>query len=338
MASIKGLSSVFPKHKVFQEEIKEIGRKLFSSKIQFKKMEKVYDNSGVKTRYLTEKLDWYLEEHNWSERNSLFKKNALNLLKESINETIEKTNTKPEKIGAIVLVNSTGISTPTIDAEIFNLFNFNNEIVRLPIFGYGCAGGVLGLNRAIEIFKSLNKTILVCNVELCSLTFRPQIFSKENVVSTALFGDGCASYLIEEEGHCQILKSTEHTWKNSLSLMGWGVEDDGLSVIFDKVIPDFITKKLPDVLNKFSFNNIDGYVLHSGGMKIIQAYRQILNNDKTISESEAILSKFGNVSSVSVLLTLKEMIKKNYDGVYLMSALGPGFTAGLSAIKMSKNG
>ena len=40
MASIKGLSSVFPKHKVFQEEIKEIGRKLFSSKIQFKKMEK----------------------------------------------------------------------------------------------------------------------------------------------------------------------------------------------------------------------------------------------------------------------------------------------------------
>ena len=88
--------------------------------------------------------------------------------------------------------------------------------------------------------------------------------------------------------------------------MGWGVEDDGLSVIFDKVIPDFITKKLPDVLNKFSFNNLDGYVLHSGGMKIIQTYRQILNNDKTISESEAILSKFGNVSSVSVLLTLKE--------------------------------
>ena len=61
-------------------------------------MEKVYDNSGVKTRYLTEKLDWYLEEHNWSERNFLFKKNALKLLKESIKETIEKTNTRTCKI------------------------------------------------------------------------------------------------------------------------------------------------------------------------------------------------------------------------------------------------
>ena len=36
MASIKGLSSVFPKNKVFQEEIKEIGRKLFSSKFNLK--------------------------------------------------------------------------------------------------------------------------------------------------------------------------------------------------------------------------------------------------------------------------------------------------------------
>ena len=133
------------------------------------------------------------------------------LLKKAVQNTFEKTNIKPEQVGGIIFVNSTGISTPTIDAEIFNLFNFNNEILRLPIFGYGCAGGVLGLNRAIEIYKSLRKPILVCNLELCSLTFRPQIFSKENIVSSALFGDGCASYLVDEEGDCQILASMEHT-------------------------------------------------------------------------------------------------------------------------------
>lgn len=337
MVSINGLSSAFPENKVFQEEIKDLGRKLFSSKICFKGMEKVYDNSGVKVRYLCEPLSWYLNQHKWSERNFLFKKNALFLLKKSIQETISKTQTVPEKIGGIIFINSTGISTPTIDAEIFNFFNFNNEITRLPIFGYGCAGGVLGLKRAIEVFKSLKKSILVCNLELCSLTFRPQIFSKENIVSTALFGDGCVSYLIEEEGDCQVLKSMEYTWKNSLSLMGWGVEDDGLSVIFDKVIPEFITKELPHVLNKFSLQDLNGYVLHSGGMRIIEAYKKILNNDKTIAESENILSNYGNVSSVSVLLVLMEMIKKNYKGTFLMSALGPGFTAGLSKIKINSN-
>ena len=152
MIAINGLNDSFPKNKVFQEEIKAIGRKLFSSKINFDKIEKVYDNSGVKTRFLVEELNWYMTEHNWSERNLLFKKNALNLLKESIEGTIQKTDIKPEQIGGIVFVNSTGIATPTIDAEIFNLFNFTNEIIRLPIFGYGCAGGGLGLNRAVEIF------------------------------------------------------------------------------------------------------------------------------------------------------------------------------------------
>jgi len=335
MASLNGLSSAFPENKVCQEEIKDLGRKLFSSKINFKKMEKVYDNSGVNTRYLSEQLNWYFNEHNWSERNFLFKKNALSLLKKSIKKTIEKANIKPEKIGGIIFINSTGISTPTIDAEIFNLFNFNNDILRLPIFGYGCAGGVLGLKRAVEIYKSLQKPILVCNVELCSLTFRPQIFSKENIVSSALFGDGCVTYFVEEDGACEIFESMEYTWKNSLSLMGWGVENDGLSVIFDKVIPEFITKELPNVLKKFPLNDFDGYILHSGGMRIIEAYKKIFNDDKTIEESKNVLSNFGNVSSVSVLLVLMEMIKKKYSGKFLMSALGPGFTAGLSAVKIS---
>ena len=73
-------------------------------------------------------------------------------------------------------------------------------------------------------------------------------------------------------------------------------------------------------------------------MRIIEAYREILNNNKTIRESEKILSNFGNVSSVSVLLVLMEMIKKKYSGTFLMSALGPGFTAGLSGIKIAPNG
>ena len=41
-------------------------------------------------------------------------------LKESIEGTIQKTDIKPEQIGAIVFVNSTGIATPTIDAEIWS--------------------------------------------------------------------------------------------------------------------------------------------------------------------------------------------------------------------------
>ena len=51
-------------------------------------------------------------------------------------------------------------------------------------------------------------------------------------------------------------------------------------------------------------------MFYPGGMKIINAYKKIFNNDPTIEVSQKILSEYGNVSSVSVLLVLKEMIKK----------------------------
>ena len=40
MIFIDGLSPVFPDNKVYQDEIKDLGRKLFSSKINFQRMEK----------------------------------------------------------------------------------------------------------------------------------------------------------------------------------------------------------------------------------------------------------------------------------------------------------
>ena len=169
----------------------------------------------------------------------------------------------------------------------------------------------------VLVYNSIKQPVLVCNVELCSLTFKPKNFSKANIVSTALFGDGAASYIVDGEGDCEVKKSLDYTWRNTLDLMGWDVEDDGLKVIFDKVIPDFIFRNLPLIVKEFSSSKPDGYILHSGGMKIINAYKQIFNNHETISFSEEILSKFGNVSSVSVLLVLEMIIKKKLNVLFL---------------------
>ena len=332
MSFLSGLNSTFPSNKYSQEEIISFSRNVFPKNNSFLRMLKVYENSGVNNRYLVSKLDWYKTKHGWKETNYLFKVNAINLLKESIKKTFKKTKINPNKIGAIIVVNTTGVLTPTLDAEIINLFNFNNNVKRLPLFGFGCAGGILGLNRGLEMYKILQKPILVCNVELCSLTFRPHIFSKENIVSTALFGDAAASYLIDSKGDCKVEETMDFTWKNSLNLMGWGIEDDGLSVVFDKKIPDFILNNMPKVLNSFSSKSFDGVILHPGGKKIINAYKKIFKNNKSIKVSEEILSEYGNVSSVSVLLVLERMIKINFYGTHIMAALGPGFTAGLSKV------
>ena len=66
-----------------------------------------------------------------------------------------------------------------------------------------------------------------------------------------------------------------------------------------------------------------------------EAYKEIFNNHQTIKISEKILSDYGNVSSVSVLLVLEEIIKHGLKGTFLMGALGPGFTAGLIGLNIS---
>ena len=70
MASVNGLSSAFPENKVFQDEIKELGRKLFSSKIVFKKMEKVYRDRANNQRFLKNICLKKIEEENprWNNR------------------------------------------------------------------------------------------------------------------------------------------------------------------------------------------------------------------------------------------------------------------------------
>ena len=44
----------------------------------------VYKNSGVKSRFLVNNLNWYGNLHSWEERNYLFKKNSLLLLKKCV--------------------------------------------------------------------------------------------------------------------------------------------------------------------------------------------------------------------------------------------------------------
>ena len=59
-------------------------------------------------------------------------------------------------------------------------------------------------------------------------------------------------------------------------------------------------------------------------MKIIDAYKKIFGNDKTIEIASNVLSQYRNVSSVSVLLSLREILQNKLIGNFLMSALGPG--------------
>ncbi len=213
---------------------------------------------------------------------------------------------------------------------------------RLPIFGLGCAGGVIGLARAAsQAAATPGEITLFLTVELCALSFRRDDWSASNIVATALFGDGAAGALLSTEGTGPAVVATgEHTWPGSLDVMGWDVADDGLSAIFSREIPQLVATQLHDVASDFlarhglALGDIDRFVCHPGGAKVVTALEHAFGlGEGALIDAWEVLRDYGNMSATTVLFVLDRVLAaaratgERWERA-LMNALGPGFTAG----------
>lgn len=320
---------------------------VFSSRPElFGRLQDAYGNAGVETRSSCVPIEWYNEPHGWPERAALFHKNAQALLETAAEDALTKAGLTPGDVDTVVVVSSTGITTPSLDAHLLNSLGFRSDINRLPIFGLGCVGGVTGLARAADMARTRpGDTVLLLVVELCALTFRPQEMTKANIIASALFGDGAAAIVLRagdtQDPVAQYLGSAEHTWPDSLDIMGWRVEDDGLGVIFSRDIPSLVRQDVRPAMERFlaglgkDMGDIAGIVAHPGGRKVLEAYEGALDLDPNVlRHSRSVLRDQGNMSAVTALCVLNRSIAAGDKGLHAMMALGPGFTAGFGLVDL----
>ena len=343
---LKALATAVPPYILHQDDVEEASRKIFAGRSGgFERMRTIYANSGIKTRYSCVELDWYQYDHGWRERNDLYLENAVALIKRAAQDCLDSAGLAPGEIDGLAVVSTTGIATPSLDALLLEEMPFRRNIQRLPIFGLGCAGGVLGLNRVADLVRAApGSRWLFIVVELCGLTFRSRDLSKSNIVATALFGDGAAALLIEScaQGGPAICGTGEHTWPASLDVMGWELQEDGFGVLFSRDIPELVTNQLPSVLNEFLAGTgldmaaIDHFVPHPGGAKVLSAMSESLDLPRgALRHAEAVLRNYGNMSAATVFFVLERCLVEGAEGRMLLSALGPGFTAGFSILENS---
>ena len=350
MSSLISLATASPSHTISQPEIVAAARKVFAARgPEFERLAPAYDHAGIETRQFSAPIEWYLEPHGWAERSRMFVESADALLEEAATNCLAQAGLEAGAVDALVVVCSTGIATPSLDARLMERMPFRRDVVRLPIFGLGCAGGMLGLARAGALARAMpGKRVLLLVVELCGLTFRSQDLGKSNIIASALFGDGAAAALIEHRPPAplgglppvRIVATGEHTWPDSLDVMGWNIEEDGFGVLFSRDIPRFVQTRMRPVIDRFLADqglrmaDLDGVVCHPGGTKVIAAMMAALDLEPRALDVEAdILRRHGNMSSVTVLFVLDEKRRRGDGGLRLMLALGPGFTLGLGLIE-----
>ena len=216
----------------------------------------------------------------------------------------------------------------------------------MPLFGLGCAGGVLGLSRAAAMARAApNSHVLFLDIELSTLTFRRDDRSKANLVATALFGDGAAGAVLTCRDDApanapRIGPAGEHTWPDTLDIMGWDVADDGLQVVFSRDIPTLVRSELRPVVdtflrrNRISLHDINEYICHPGGARVLDALESALDlKAGALVYSRHVLREHGNMSSATVLFILRQALDAGAKGRYLLTSMGPGFTAAMMIIE-----
>jgi alkylresorcinol/alkylpyrone synthase len=337
-AALVSLATSVPPHVFLQKDVLAAAWDIFGSRFpEYERFASIFSNTGIIKRHGVKPFDWYLEPRGWPERSKAFFEGAEALYVEVAEKALAEANLAAADIDTVVTICSTGIATPSLDARVSRRMGFRSDISRVPVFGLGCAGGVSGLSIASKLAQARPGTnVLLVALELSSLAVRLDELTKANIIAVSLFGDGAAAIVLRagDGGATRIEHTGEHLWPNTLDVMGWNIDPTGFGVILRRTVPEFVTTELKPALLKIlasmqlSISDIDRFVCHPGGAKVINAIEAALSLDQgTLEHERQIIAEYGNMSAPTVLFILERAMAKGLPPRSLVTALGPGFTA-----------
>ena len=346
---LQGLSTVVPPHALPQDEVRDRAHEILGPRFKgFDRLAPVFDTAGVRMRYSVAPFDWFEGASGWTDRNARYMAGATQLYIDAARQALREAGWAATEVDVLVTVSSTGVATPTLDAQAKREMGFRDDVLRVPLFGLGCAGGIAGLNVARELAAANpDSKVLLVVVETCTLHFRKARPKKADIIATILFGDGAAAVALNgRDSGIRVERGASQTWDDTLPIMGWEVDEDGLGVIFDRSIPDFVDREFraaaDAALGRLGLDHADigRVVSHPGGAKVVDAIENALElGQGTLDVERDVLTDYGNMSAPTVLFVLEKVLARGDaagSGKPLLAcALGPGFSAGFTPIHVA---
>ncbi len=334
MSHIAAAATALPPHALSQDQARRHAARAFAGHGRLLGLLRVFERSGVGMRYFAFPPEYYLAGKPFEERNEDYAEQGLALAERAARECLERSGLPPRSVDHLLLVTTTGLATPSLDALLVPRLGLREDVRRTPLFGLGCAGGAGGLIRAVDA----GGRALVVAVELCGQVFSPRSLEPVDVIGSSLFGDGAAAVLLSDDGpgprigptRSQLFEGTRH-------LMGWGFTSDGMRLRLSPEVAEFVRGPLKGAVEGFlrgaglAARDIRHWILHPGGRRILEAYREAFGlGEEELEWSRGSLARVGNLSSASVLSILSDVLASGRPRAGekgLMVALGPGFAA-----------
>lgn len=343
MGTIVATATAVPEYLVYQADAAEAcAGALPVEPRRMASVRAIFENAGVRERYLARPLDWVMTPRPLGESSREYQAHAVSLGRRVAADCLARAGLSARDVDMLITVSCTGVMIPSLDAYLINELGFRSDVRRLPITELGCAGGAAAVARADDFVRAYpDANALVVAVELTSLTFQTEDGSMANVVSGALFGDGAAAALISgrPRAGARILDTTSHLFADSYGAMGFDLRETGLHIILSKDVTDLIRAELRPLAARFLGRNgltredLSFFVLHPGGRKILETMQaELAIPSEQVQPSWNVLAEYGNLSSATVLFVLDEWLTRRQRPIGergMMGAFGPGFSAEL---------
>ncbi len=331
------IGTALPGHAISQAEVLAVLERAKGRALP-PRMADILGNTGIEQRYLAMPTDYYLGERSWADRAEVYGRISAELFEQAATQAVQRAGLTAADIGQIVYVSTTGTMTPSVPSRMIAAMGFGEDTRTVPVFGYGCAGGVIGLGLAADLWRAIpNKPVLLVSLELCSLAYDHARMDKKDMVATALFADGCAAAIVGAGAGPKLGAFAQKTWGHTLDMMGWEIGETGYDLVLARDIPAFVNGHFAPVCDAFLEGNgiskadMAEPACHPGGGRVVDALADYIGGNLTTTR--AVLAAHGNMSSPTVLFVIEALLRSTpLAKPMLMTALGPGFTGAMGLL------
>lgn len=325
-----------------------------SDEIDHKRLELLYGRTGIQTRHtVVPDYDLSLKKRELfshdthlfpqpglEQRMELYHKYATPLATAAAAKVMDECKqTTGGKITHLITVSCTGMSAPGLDLSLMEQLGLPPDTHRTSVNFMGCYAAVHALKMADAICNSQpDAVVLVVCVELCTLHFQREA-SYDNQTANAIFADGAAACVVAgnqyqtHETTLNIEGFYSEVFPQAKSDMAWKLSSTGFLMTLSSYIPQVVESNIIALvnraLNKYQLtqSQINFWAIHPGGRKILDAVQQQLSlTNADLHYAQQVLSRYGNMSSATLLFVLKEMMHTKQEGKVFGIAFGPGLT------------
>lgn len=325
------------------------------SRDEAEQLKVLYRATGIETRYTVledygkeQQFKFFSNSKNFEpfpstkSRMELYREQATDISKQATFNCLNKVSDfSSTEITHLIVVSCTGMFAPGLDLALVNELQLSSTIQRTSINFMGCYAAFNAI-RVADSFctQDLNAKVLIVCTELCSIHFQKEN-TEDNKLANALFADGSAALLVEAAPRKHLSLKVGNSFcdiaPNGREDMAWAIGDYGFEMKLSSYVPEIIQQGIKSLTtsllaaNQLQKNDIDYYAIHPGGKKILEAIENELGLKKSDNRfSYAVMKKYGNMSSPTVLFVLQEICNsltpQDHDKKILSFGFGPGLT------------